>query len=245
VSASELSPPPAGLDHAAILAHLANAELEITGRLVDASNATLYGTADGVEVVYKPVRGERPLWDFPDGTLAGREHAAYLVSRAAGWDVVPPTLLRDGPFGAGMVQMWVSTDPSVELEELIGRAEDPWLRSMALFDAVVNNTDRKGGHLLPMVDGTILGCDHGLTFHVEDKLRTVLWQWRGEALTAQERRTLVRLDALLAGSLGTALHDELTRREVRAAQARVQRLLAEGTMPWPSGDWPAVPWPPF
>jgi hypothetical protein len=135
-----------------VLHLLRSAELTVEGRLVDASNATLYCSAelDGatVAVVYKPVRGERPLWDFPDGTLAGREVAAYLVSEATGWDVVPPTVLREGPFGTGMVQLWVDVDESVDLA-VLARSDHPDLRRMAVFDAVVNNADRKGGHLLP------------------------------------------------------------------------------------------------
>jgi uncharacterized repeat protein (TIGR03843 family) len=242
VSEAELS---SGVDHDAVLEHLSTASIEVTGRLVDASNATLFGTADGMPVVYKPIAGERPLWDFPDGTLAGREISTYLVSRAAGWDVVPPTLLREGPFGPGMVQMWVDEDPEVDIQEVVQRPDDPWLRRIALLDAVANNTDRKGGHILPMASGAILGCDHGLTFHREDKLRTVLWQWRGMPLTDDERLRLHRLEALVEGALGSELSAHLTRKEVRTTQARILRLLAEGSLPWPSGDWPAVPWPPF
>ncbi|MDP9466683.1 MAG: SCO1664 family protein, partial [Actinomycetota bacterium] len=141
-----------------VLRLLREGELEVEGRLVDASNATLYcsATLDGVTaaVVYKPVRGERPLWDFPDGTLAGREVAAYLVSQATGWDVVPPTVMRDGPFGPGMCQLWVHVDETVDLAAL-ARSDHPDLRRMAVFDAVVNNADRKGGHLLPREDGRV------------------------------------------------------------------------------------------
>ena len=218
------------------------------GRLVDASNATLYCslTADGVDAacVYKPVIGERPLWDFPDGTLAGREVSAYLVSEALGWDVVPPTVLRNGPFGVGMVQLWVDGDAGVDLTRLI-RADLPELRTMAVFDAVVNNADRKGGHLIPMPDGRVYGVDHGVCFSTEDKLRTVLWRWAGDLLPGDLVVALNRLSADLDGPLGDDLGTHLTRREVRRTRLRVERLIRTGRHPEPSGEWPAIPWPPF
>jgi hypothetical protein len=216
--------------------------------MVDASNATLYcsTTLDGVSAtcVYKPVRGERPLWDFPDGTLAGREVSAFLVSEATGWDLVPPTVLRDGPFGPGMCQLWVDTDDEVDLA-VLARSDHPDLRRMAVLDAVVNNADRKGGHLLPTTDGRVYGVDHGVCFSVEDKLRTLLWQWRGCPLTDEAVEVLSRVRADLEGPLGEALHDHLTRREVAATKTRVDRLLTTRLHPEPSGDWPAIPWPPF
>ena len=179
---------------------LATGDLEVEGRLVDASNATLYCTISppgragspparggpggsggtgspprsrgglggivppGQHCVYKPIAGERPLWDFPMGTLAGREVAAYVVSRAAGWDVVPPTVMRDGPFGPGMCQLWIDHDTDVDLIALSRRTDHAGLRDMAVFDAVVNNADRKIGHLLPVADGHLYGCDHGVCF---------------------------------------------------------------------------------
>jgi uncharacterized repeat protein (TIGR03843 family) len=220
----------------------------VEGRLVDASNATLYCslTLDGVTVacVYKPVAGERPLWDFPDGTLAGREVATYLVSEATGWDLVPPTVLRDGPFGPGMVQLWVDVVEGVDLREL-ATSDHPDLRRMAVLDAVVNNADRKGGHLLPRADGRVQGVDHGVCFAVEDKLRTLLWQWRGEPLDEEALGVLARLDDAVCGELGGQLLEHLTRREVRATQKRLARLRSTGTFPYPSEDWPAIPWPPF
>ena len=227
---------------------LREGELSVEGRLLDASNATLYcaTTLDGVTAacVYKPVQGERPLWDFPDGTLAGRELAAYLVSEASGWDVVPPTVMRDGPFGSGMCQLWVDVDETVDLSEL-ARSDHPDLRRMAVFDAVVNNADRKGGHLLPRGDGRVQGVDHGICFSSEDKLRTLLWQWRGLPLTDEAVEVLSRVRAELEGALGDALHDHLTRREVRRTVERVDRLLTTRRHPQPSPDWPAIPWPPF
>ncbi len=167
------------------LALLRNGTLSIEGRLTDASNATLYcGVClDGVEAacVYKPVAGERPLWDFPDGSLAEREVAAYEVSAATGWRIVPPTLYRDGPLGPGMVQLWIDVDESVDVLALVRRGRSEQLRRMAVLDAVINNADRKGGHILPTAGGHIHGVDHGVTFHAEPKLRTLLWQWAGDA----------------------------------------------------------------
>ena len=222
--------------------------MEVEGRLVDASNTTLYCSLsrDGLTTacVYKPVRGERPLWDFPDGTLAARETAAYVVSTALGWEVVPPTVLRDGPFGDGMVQLWIEGDESVDLGRLI-RADRPALRRMAVFDAVVNNADRKGGHLIPMPGGHVYGVDHGVSFHQQDKLRTVLWSWAGQPLPEDAVDALSELRAQLEGPLDAALSALLTRREVTAVRRRVDRLLTSRCYPEPSGDWPAVPWPPF
>ena len=223
-------------------------ELSVEGRLVDASNATLYCLAelDGVSaaVVYKPVRGERPLWDFPDGTLAGREVSAYAVSHATGWDVVPPTVLREGPFGPGMCQLWVDIDEAVELT-VLARSEHADLRRMAVFDAVVNNADRKGGHLLPRPDGRVQGVDHGICFSAEDKLRTLLWQWRGKRLPEEAVEVLSRVRAELEGGLGERLRACLTVTEVQATKDRVDRLLRTCRFPQPSNDWPAIPWPPF
>ena len=241
-------PPPAALDLGAALTLLREGRLEVEGRLVEASNATLYCTVTcaGVSApcVYKPIRGERPLWDFPDGTLAARETAAYLVSSAAGWNVVPPTVLRDGPFGEGMVQLWIDGDPTVDLGRLV-RSESVPLRRMAVYDAMINNADRKGGHLIPMPDGHVYGVDHGVSFHVHDKLRTVLWSWAGDRLPDDAVDTLSELRAELEGPLAAALHALLTRREVVATVRRVDRLLETRRFPEPSGDWPAVPWPPW
>lgn len=221
--------------------------LTVTGRLVDASNATLYGTIvegeDEVRVIYKPVAGERPLWDFPDGNLAQREYAAFLVSEIGGWNLVPLTILRDGPFGIGMVQQWIDIDESVDLA-LFYREDYESLRAMALFDAVVNNTDRKIGHLIPSPDGKLFGCDHGVTFHEEDKLRTVLWQWASQKLSERELEQLRKLRQSLISEekLFTSLISAI---EFKALLGRVDRLIDEKTFPEPSDEWPAVPWPPF
>ncbi len=224
-------------------------ELEIAGRLVEASNATLYCTvthqAMQAACVYKPVAGERPLWDFPHGTLAGRELAAYAVSREAGWDIVPPTVFRDGPFGPGMCQLWIDSDPAVDLIALARSGSHGGLRAMAVFDAVINNADRKIGHLLPAPGGHLYGCDHGVCFAEEYKLRTVLWQWRGDPLTADAVRTLEHVGALLDGELAATLRQWLTDREIMATKIRIEMLLRHRVHPYPPEDWPAVPWPPI
>ena len=231
------------------LALLSQGELEVEGRVLDSSNATFYCAArlDGLAAacVYKPIVGERPLWDFPDGTLAEREVAAYAVSAATGWGIVPPTVLREGPVGPGMVQLWIDTDEAVDLPQLVRRRNDRTLRRIAVLDAVINNADRKGGHLLPTAGGRIYGIDHGVTFNVDDKLRTVLWQWAGDALTEDAIDVLIELRAQIDGALGDRLHELLTTREVRRTRRRIDRLLATAVHPEPSGDWPAVPWPPF
>jgi hypothetical protein len=226
-------------------------ELSVTGRLVDASNATLYGViksidgaeSDEIRVIYKPVAGERPLWDFPDGNLANREYAAFLISEIAKWNLVPTTILREGPFGPGMVQQWIDIDETVDLA-LFYSQDKPLLRKLALFDAVINNTDRKIGHLLPTADGKLMGCDHGVTFHHEDKLRTVLWQWAGMALSDQEK---IELRKLVEGILKerVVFQELLTEIELQALFARIDRLISSGIFPEPSDEWPAVPWPPF
>ncbi|MCW2602072.1 MAG: hypothetical protein JWN61_207 [Pseudonocardiales bacterium] len=241
--------PPKALPEDEALVLLTLGELEVEGQVLDSSNTTFYcsATLDGVAAacVYKPMAGERPLWDFPDGTLAEREVAAYAVSAATGWALVPPTVLRDGPAGEGMVQLWIDTDETVDLGRLVRRRNDATLRRIAVLDAVINNGDRKGGHLLPTVEGRIYGIDHGVTFNVDDKLRTVLWQWAGEPLTAEAVDTLIALRADIDGPLGERLMELLTTREVRRTRRRIDRLLRSAIHPEPSGDWPAVPWPPF
>jgi len=236
---------------------LTRGTLEVEGRLVDASNATLYCTITAgrsprrqqasTACVYKPISGERPLWDFPAGTLAGREVAAYTVSRAAGWDVVPPTVMRDGPFGPGMCQLWIDHDTGVDLIALSRRTDHAGLRDMAVFDAVVNNADRKIGHLLPVPDGHLYGCDHGVCFAEDYKLRTVLWQWRGKSLPRRSVEALRRLDAELTegGSLAAELSGLLAASEIEATRVRVRTLLKHRVHPYPPADWPAVPWPPI
>ncbi|WP_329387526.1 SCO1664 family protein [Streptomyces sp. NBC_01351] len=258
---------------------LAEGELNVVGRIREASNAVLLCTVthDGVsaDCVYKPVKGERPLWDFPDGNLAQREVAAYLVSEATGWGLVPTTVLRDGPYGEGMVQQWIEAvaedNPAAGLLALVdgeeagegwkpvafadvgeGRtallvhADDTRLRRLSVLDAVINNGDRKGGHLLPAPDGRLYGIDHGVSFHTEDKLRTLLWGWAGEPLTDEAREVLAALTAQLAegAPLATRLAQLITTVELAAVRERVARLLRTGIHPQPSGQWPSIPWPP-
>lgn len=258
---------------------LGRGAMEIEGRLVDASNTTLRAvvTADGVSArcVYKPVRGERPLWDFPDGTLAGREVGAYLVGAATGWAPVPPTVLRDGPFGPGACQLWIDEadeEAPDAPEPLLGfaparkvpdgwhriaaardetgkpyvlaHADDVRLARLAAFDVVVNNADRKGGHILQAGEH-VYGVDHGVCFHTETKLRTILWGWVGEPLPVELVEVLRKVRADLDGALGDALAEHLTTAEVTATVARTERLLSVATFPDPPEDWPAVPWPPI
>jgi len=245
-------------------------ELVLHGRITTASNATFLGTIGDVAVVYKPIRGERPLWDFPDGNLARREVAAYLLSELTGWDVVPETWLREGPHGLGMVQRWCEIDPEQEPVTIVSEGTVPpgWLhvfdgidagdrpvslvhedsvalRRMAVFDVLANNADRKGGHVLPMPDGHRYGCDHGLTFHREPKLRTILWGWMGEPLTDEETEVVRRVRAGLEGHHGDVLADHLSVWDLEALVTRCDRLLTEGVMPHPRGDWHVIPWPPF
>lgn len=199
---------------------------------------------DVLHAVYKPTIGERPLFDFPDGTLTRRELAAYLVSEATGWSIVPPTVLRDGPFGEGMVQQWVVADPDLDIVAML-EGDDRRLRRHAVFDAIVNNTDRKGGHLIPVPGGHVYGVDHGVTFSADWKLRTVLWAWEGEPLEPDEIEAVERVREALGGDLGAALRELLTVREVAATRRRVASLLRSKTFPSPNPDWPAVPWPPY
>jgi len=243
-------------------------ELVLEGRILPASNATFLGRIGEARVVYKPLAGERPLWDFPDAVLAHREVASYRVSEATGWNLVPPTWLGEGPHGPGMLQLWQDTDPGQEAVTLVpaDARPDGWchvldgldahdrpvslvhedsaaLRRMAVFDVIVNNADRKGGHVLPMPGGHRFGVDHGLTFHVEPKLRTVLWGWLGEPLTRHEKAGVERI--LADPDLRTALAELLASDEIDAMTRRCDRLLSTGAFPGPEGDMPAVPWPPF
>ncbi|MCU0477236.1 MAG: SCO1664 family protein [Chloroflexi bacterium] len=244
-------PPAVALPPATAVPFLETGEIEIVGRLVQASNVTLlvavHGDVPGrgetvAAAVYKPIRGERPLWDFPDGTLAHREVAAFIVSQASGWDVVPPTVFRDdGPVGPGMLQLWVEVREDRDVVELV-RAADPRLRRIALFDAVVNNADRKAGHLLVRDDGMIQGVDHGVTFSIDPKLRTVLWSWRGTTLADREMEALALLRRALPRLRGT-LEALLAPAELVAVDERIEGLMRAGRFPQPHPDWPAVPWP--
>ncbi|TXS47350.1 SCO1664 family protein [Streptomyces sp. OR43] len=258
---------------------LGKGQLTVLGQVRGASNAVLYCSVayegEQAHCVYKPVAGEQPLWDFPDGTLAQREVAAYEVSEVTGWGLVPPTVLRDGPYGQGMCQLWIEAAPQdedapgllalVEDEEpgegwkpvvlaevgegrtaLLVHADDPRLRRLAVLDAVINNGDRKGGHLLPGPDGRLYGIDHGVTFNADDKLRTLLWGWAGEPLPAEAVGVLDRLAAELepGAALLTRLGELITAAEIEALRARVEALRGTGLHREPSGEWPAIPWPP-
>jgi uncharacterized repeat protein (TIGR03843 family) len=233
---------------------LREGDLTVVGRLMAASNATFFCLVAGrgddpaatiaASCVYKPIRGERPLYDFPDGTLACREVGAHAVSEASGWEIVPPTVMRDGPFGEGMVQLWMEVDESVDVAELIG-SDSSALRRIAVLDAVLNNADRKAGHLLPLPDGRIMGVDNGLCFAVEPKLRTVLWRWRGQPLTGEERSILGRLHDRLTGDLARELEPLLAPAELAAISRRIESLLAHGVLPRPDRNRPAIPWPPY
>ena len=250
---------------------LLTAELELTGRITTASNATFLGSIGEVSVVYKPIAGEKPLWDFPHGTLARREVAAFLVSETLGWNLVPHTWLRDGPFGEGMVQLWQEADPAQHAVQLMPTEQRPttgWktilhgqdgneqqvtllhedspeLRRMAIFDVLINNADRKGDHILAMSDGHRYGVDHGLSFHDEPKLRTVLWGWVDEPITEDELDGIDQLSHALSGELGQELSKLLSSEELSALADRCTELHQTGQFPAPSGQMPAVPWPLF
>ena len=280
---------PASADQVeAVVEALLTGTLEVVGQITDSSNVALLCEVTGaaaepaaaitgppVHVIYKPVRGERPLWDFPDGTLAGREVAAFEVSRAGGWGVVPPTVLRDGPLGQGSVQLWIGDPfgpiaPGRPVDICSPRAvPDGWLsvvdgelgsgravsvihedrddvRDVSTLDAVINNGDRKGSHLVRDRASALWGFDHGVSLSAEPKLRTVLWGWSGKPLRPVDLERLDRLDALLAdpaSALSVALAGLLPRDDVRALQRRVARLRRSGAHPRPHGGWPAIPWP--
>lgn len=265
----------------AVVTLLSRGEITLVGQLTDASNLALLSTVelDGVQAraMYKPVQGERPLWDFPDGTLAAREVAAFVLSDAGGWNLVPPTVLRtEGPAGPGSLQLWIG-DPEAPVADMgiidvvrpadlkpgwlpvfdaqlanrtrvvVAHADRPDLAAAAVFDAVANNADRKGSHLILDDEGSLWGFDHGVSFHTDTKLRTVLWGWAGEPLPAVEQDRLRALDPMLeeAAEVGATLVPLLTRAERQAVRNRVRRLIARAKYPRPHGDWPAVPWPPL
>jgi uncharacterized repeat protein (TIGR03843 family) len=253
---------------------LAGGEVMVEGRMTAASNATLYASITAgsltAHCIYKPVAGERPLRDFPRNTLSRREVAAYRVSRATGWDVVPPTVWREGPFGEGSVQLWVDADgtelvdvvpvggvqpgwlPVMQAVDgegsdvLLVHADDPRLARMAVFDAVIDNADRKGGHVL-VQDDHVWGVDHGLSFNVDDKLRSVLWGWQGRALPADCVDVLDALatDLRPSGTLARTLGELLTTAEIARTRERVLDRARARTFPRPAGYGPMIPWPPF
>ena len=217
---------------------------EVIGRFTAASNATLLARSDaGETVIYKPAAGERPLYDFPAGTLAMREVVTYMVDRALGFGLVPRTTIGEGPYGPGAVQQYVEHDATFDPLPLV-RTADPVLWPIAVLDLVCNNADRKLGHVLGLGD-SLVAVDHGLTFHTEDKLRTVLWGFAGEPLPAAAQRSLANLDTALSGELGAALGGRLRAAEMGALRARVKRLIADPVHPDPPTDRPPLPWPPY
>jgi uncharacterized repeat protein (TIGR03843 family) len=259
------------LTHPALIASLDDGELRVTGRLLEASNATFLaeftGSCGPIECVYKPVEGERPLWDFPLRTLGFREVAAYEVSRIGGFDCVPVTVFTDGPLGPGSLQGWVEVDEEQtgQLVDLVSTAEIPngWfpcvqgldandrpvtvvhadvpdLRLLAVFDVLINNADRKGGHILGS-GGRVFGVDHGVSFHTDHKLRTLLWGWAGAELDERELTAVRRARDGAPDRLGQLLDE----REVVAFVRRADLLLNRKRMPRQRGEWPSIPWPPF
>lgn len=204
-------------------------------------------TLDAITVlaIYKPRRGERPLWDFPDGTLSLRERAAFLTSQQIGWQIVPPTVLRDGPRGFGSMQLFIDHDPNMTYFEFDNMMQ-PQLARMALFDAITNNADRKGGHCLKDAEGHLWGIDHGLTFNVAHKMRTVIWDFAGQRIPDALRTDLEGLCEVLgqpAHPYTTELCQLLANDEVSAFERRVEKLLKAGVYPRP-GPGPNYPWPP-
>jgi uncharacterized repeat protein (TIGR03843 family) len=219
-----------------------NGELEIIGRIVDASNASLLCKLPGeVKVIYKPIAGERPLWDFPDGNLASREVTAYYISEVGDFKVVPKTVLREGPFGIGAIQQWVETSEEADVIE-IAQSQDSQIRKLALFDIVINNADRKFGHILITPEQNIFGCDHGVSLHEENKLRTVIWQFAEQNLSEQE---IAQLEELLVAMDRKVLSNYLTKSEIEAIFIRTRFLIEMGRFSSPNPNWPAVPWPPY
>jgi uncharacterized repeat protein (TIGR03843 family) len=255
----------------AALEALRSCAFDVEGRVFGASNATLRCTLEtGTAIVYKPQRGERPLWDFPEGTLTGREIASFEIDRVLGFDLIPPTVWRDdGPAGAGMIQSWVAEDDEARLVDVVPpdevpagwltvlrasdglgnplmlvHADDVRLQRMAVLDAVLNNGDRKGGHVITDVLGGVWGVDHGVTLSVEPKLRTVLWGWAEQSIAPELLSALETLYGRLTDGL-PEVERWLNHAEVRALRDRVADLLRTGSFPAPSSGWPAIPWPVF
>ena len=237
----------------------------VVGQMVNASNSTLVVESNEQRYIYKPRSGERPLWDFPDHTLYLRERAAFVASELLGWSVVPETTIQEGPYGIGSFQKWIDAEPvTVDIfppnavpedwltivsgideeghEVTLAHEDSTRLQQIAVFDALVNNADRKAGHLLTDATGTTFGIDHGVTFSSEDKLRTVLWGWVGQGIPEQYSTDLELLKSKIIGS---ELEELLDQTEVVALIARIDALLIQKVMPSPSPHWPAVPWPVF
>lgn len=227
---------------------LMNGEIQVTGRFVYGSNYTFLVEVEwqghSTPAVYKPSRGERPLWDFPDGTLAAREVAAYLVSQALGWELVPLTVLRsDGPAEGGSLQQFIHADPEINYFTLT-ESQKARLKPMAAFDALVNNADRKGGHILLGEDGHFWSIDHGVCFHVEPKLRSVIWDFAGDPLPPELVGDLEQfVEDLERDPLQLELSTLLSAAELRALRERAERLARGASFPVPGPGRP-YPWPP-
>lgn len=235
-----------GLSDPGTLRLLERGDLEPLGLLPRASNHTYLARAvDGDEqalVVYKPQVGETPLWDFPEGTLCRREVAASVLAGALGWPRVPPTVLRDGPLGPGSVQLFVELDPREHYFTMRDERPDE-LQRIALFDVVANNADRKSGHCLLSTEGEVFAVDHGVCFHEEPKLRTVIWDFAGDPIPPEPLADLEALrPRLVAGPVRAALDGLLLPSEVRAVERRLARLIELGRFPLPGPGRP-YPWP--
>lgn len=230
---------------------LQSGEMEVEGLVSWGSNYTFLvrvcapDNAALTSAVYKPRRGERPLWDFAPGTLCLREQAAYLASELLGWRLVPATVLRDGPHGWGSVQLFVEHDPNEHYFTFQGQYPDQLMR-VVLFDLLVNNADRKGGHILLDANGHLWSIDHGICFHSEYKLRTVIWDFAGERIPRHLTDDLVRLQKKLddtADQQVEKLQQLLSEREMAALRKRLERLIQRPVFPQP-GPGRHYPWPP-
>lgn len=239
--------------------------IQVVGQMVNASNSTLVVESEGNRYIYKPRSGERPLWDFPDHTLHLRERAAFVCSEMLGWNIIPETFIQDGPYGIGSFQKWIDAEPATvdifppnEVPEgwltimsgideegkqvTLAHQNSPRLFQIAIFDAIVNNADRKAGHLLTDASGQTYGIDHGVTFNFEDKLRTVLWGWIGEEIPEEFVKDIESLKEKITNS---ELEELLDVEEIDALFHRLDTILTQPVMPMPSPSWPAVPWPIF
>lgn len=240
--------PSSELNVADILTLLAQGDLEVQGVLPWSSNYTLlttvrHGNLQGL-AVYKPRRGERPLWDFSRGTLCQREVAAYVLNAALGWNLVPPTVLRDGPYGVGSLQLFIDADHESHLFTMQKEGGfDAAIEQLAAFDVLANNADRKSGHCLKGNDGRLWAIDHGICFHAEPKLRTVLWDYAGQPMRPDIMADLRAFRANLTGDMANLLENLLDTDEMRALRRRLDRLINTGIYPDP-GPGRNVPWPP-
>jgi len=204
---------------------------------------TLTVEGELMSAIYKPRRGEVPLWDFPDGTLYKREYATYLISQAMEWFLVPPTVIRDGPYGLGSVQWFVDIRHRINYESMRERYLSP-LKQVALFDYLVNNADRKAGHCLEGHDGRLWLVDHGLTFNTAPKLRTVIWDFSGQTVPGELVSDVVAFRRRLArdNSLRDALYPLLAMSEIEALESRIQRIIDNPVFPYPESHR-SIPWP--